>query len=407
MGNAFRFPALISQYGGAFIVIYAVALILVGFPLLHAELSCGVVKPKSGGRAYKIIISAATANSALIALYYGGIATKLASASMGYISIGTSDCPAYISFFAALAVLAAVCAVLAKGAPAMGITGKLSVCLSLALFLPLAVFGVGNLGNVSFSSAAFASGAAWSEGVGQSLLSLSLAAGVMPAFAQALPKGFSPAKTAGKIILANFLGCVIATLAILPFASYISIGGVSVAFTVFPFVICSLSSNAIIKSVLCALTFAALSVVAVHSLCSLAYPLAKILVPRCRFFPVIFGTAAVALTPLFGANGGSVLDCCDRVACCVTAVIIALAEGVYFAKTAHMCGVIGVLTRYVCPFCCIVAALISLCMARFAGFSALDLTLGGVYLAVPWAGAGFSARQCLDSIHALRDSIRN
>ena len=46
LGNAFRFPALCVSYGAAFIFAYAVALAVVCFPLLCAELEFG----REGGR---------------------------------------------------------------------------------------------------------------------------------------------------------------------------------------------------------------------------------------------------------------------------------------------------------------------------------------------------------------------
>ena len=42
LGNALRFPGLCAKYGGgAFLLIYSVALVVLGVPLLNAEIALG------------------------------------------------------------------------------------------------------------------------------------------------------------------------------------------------------------------------------------------------------------------------------------------------------------------------------------------------------------------------------
>lgn len=390
LGNAFRFPALCAQYGAAFIAVYALSLITVCYPLLCAELALGKAKnfDKNGGGVWRIIFCAAAANSALIAAYYGVIASKLASASAGFIAYASPNPPDYSAVFAVVAVCAVACLLLIKGQSALDISGRLSVCLSFALFLPLAGIGLGSA-RLSFDTRVLLCGGAWADGLGQSLLSLSLAAGVMPTFARSLPENFSPAKTAGKITAVNFCGCVVAAFATLPFTDgFAQGGGVACAFTVFPQVVFAVAKSPLSRRIFGAFAYACLCAVAVHSLCSLAYPLVGALARKFKFFPAIFCVLCAVLAPVFAANNCEILNACDRVACSVSAVIIAFAESLYIAKTAHIRGVTAVFVRFICPVCCAFVVVLSLCSARFIGLSPAAIFCAAGALTVPLCAAG-------------------
>lgn len=394
LGNAFRFPALCAEYGAAFILVYALSLAVVCYPLLCAELSLGKAEnlSKKEEKARRVIFKAAAVNSALIAAYYGVIAVKLAASSACFALTSSPELPRYAYVLAALPVFALVCLILSKGSPALGISGKVSVCLSFALFVPLAVVGL-CAAPMRFDAKALICGAAWSDGLGQSLLSLSLAAGVMPAFARSQPEDFSPAKAAAKIIAANFCGCLAAAFATLPFASeFAEGGGVSCAFTVFPQVIYSVAKSYALRRLFGGFAYLALSAVAIHSLSSLAYPSVGCATPKIKYFPALFCLASVALAPVFAANNCEILNACDRAACCISAVVIAFAECLYFAKTAHIRGVTAFLIKFVCLPCCAAVAVLSLCSARFTQFSPYAAACGAVAALIPVVAAIYSAR---------------
>ena len=346
LGNAFRFPALCVKYGAAFVIAYVAVLALVCYPLLVAELSFG--RKNISGKGAKIwswVLRAAAANSALIALYYGVIAAKLGSASLSFAVFGGLETNDFSPlFFAALA--AVLCAVygLIKGAPrTLSVSGKVSVTLSLVLFCALAVAGVVRGG--AFSSldlSCLVSGGIWVDALGQSLLALSLAAGVMPTYAKTLPEGSPSWSAALKIVVANFVICMLATLSILPFSvTFSRTVGIKCALNAYSQVISALFSGGAGSRIFGALLFAVLTVVAVHSLSSLAFPALSAVAAKIRFAPLAFCVVAACLAPLFVCNDMRFLSICDKIACSVNAVAIAVAEVLFFLSQRHITGVIA------------------------------------------------------------------
>ena len=299
-----------------------------------------------------------------------------------------ADLNGYALFALALILsLTAVYALLKGGARAFNMSGKISVCASLALFLPLAVAGIvrgGAFTGTDFSC--LAGGAVWADALGQALLSLSLAAGVMPAFARMQPDAFSPVKTALKITLANFAGCLLAALSTLPFITFIPrTVGVSCGISVYNQVIYALFGGFYARAA-GFLIFGALTLVAVHSLASLSLPaVSRSVTGRGA---IIFVALAALLSPLFLLNGMEALAACDRAACTVNAVLIAAAECLFFASQRHIRGVIGFFVRFICPVACFPLALFSLCTARFGEFSVLAVCCSvGCFCAVLLAAA--------------------
>lgn len=346
LGNAFRFPALCIEHGAAFVFAYAVVLVSVCYPLLVAELNFG--RKELSGKAAKIwkgLMRVAAANSALIALYYGVIAAKLGSASLSFALFSTPQSGSSLLFAAALfAVLGAVYALI-KGSPrTLSVSGKLSVTLSLALFCSLAVAGLMRGGAFStFDFSRLARGDIWLDAIGQALLALSLAAGVMPSYAKTLPEGSSSAVAGLKIVIANFIGCMLATLSVLPFSvTFSRTVGVTCAINAYSQVVFALFSGGAGARVFGFVLFAILTVVAVHSLSSLAFPALSYATDKIRCAPLVFCIAAACLAPIFTIDNMLVLSICDKIACSVNAVAIAVAEGLFFLSQRHIKGAIAV-----------------------------------------------------------------
>lgn len=346
LGNAFRFPALCVSYGAAFVFAYAVVLSVVCYPLLVAELSFG--RKEMSGKAAKIwsaILRAAAANSALIALYYGVIAAKLGSASLSFALFSNPQTSPPLLFAAVLlAVLTAAYALIKGGSRALSVSGKASVTLSLALFCALAVAGAVRGGAFSsFELSRLASGGMWLDALGQSLLALSLAAGVMPTYAKSLPEGSSAATAALKIVVANFVICMLATLSIMPFSvTFSRTVGVLSGINAYSQVICALFPGGAGARIFGTLLFAILTVVAVHSLSSLAFPAVSHAAQKLRFAPLAFCAVAACLAPLFTCDNMLILSVCDKIACSVNAVAIAVAECLFFLSQRHIKGAIAV-----------------------------------------------------------------
>lgn len=383
LGNAFRFPALCAKYGFSFIVAYALCLALVGYPLLCAELNYG----RSGNRDKRagfavFLMRVAVANSAVIALYYGVIACKLGGACLNFSLSSNVDTYAYMPVLTALFIFPAVFFILKNGSGALNVTGKISVCASLTLFFFLAVNGL-TFGITSFSFSSLLCGEVWAEAVGQTLLSLSLAAGVMPTFARAMPK-ITVRSTAIKIIAANFIGCIFSALSVCPFCTSLNVdGGISCAFTVYPQVISATAKGAAGRKILGVCVYGVLTAVSIHSLCSLALPLLSTFKNKRVLFSLVFCSLSALVAPVLSLNEGEALSCCDRVACCVTAVSVAFLECIFFAKQSEGNALTAVLIKLVCPIVCGVAAFLSICSARFFCFCALSLSLGALTALFP------------------------
>lgn len=380
LGNAFRFPALCAKYGFSFIAAYALTLALVGYPLLCAELDFGRSKGcgKLAGFA-RLLMRAAAANSAVIALYYGVIACKLSGAFVNFAIFSNVDTYAYMPYLCAIFIFPAVFLILKKGRCALNVTGKISVCAFLTLFCFLAVKGL-TFGTVILNFSSLLCGEVWVEAVGQTLLSLSLAAGVMPTFARTMPEK-SVYFSSFKIVSANLVGCVLSALAICPFCIGLSVeGGISCAFTIYPQVIAATAKSWAGRKILGAFVYGVLTAVSIHSLCSLAAPLLLKLSGRAA---LIFCTLSALIAPLLCLNECQALSCCDRVACCITAVILAFLECVLFAKRGGGNTLIKALIKVICPIVCGVAALLSICSARFIGFNSLSLSFGVIAALFP------------------------
>ncbi|MGN0823989.1 MAG: hypothetical protein ACI4MB_02835 [Candidatus Coproplasma sp.] len=399
LGNAFRFPALCAKYGFAFIFAYAVCLALIGFPLLCAELNYGrsARRNKANG-VLALIMRAAAANSAVIALYYGVIACKLGGACINFAISANVETYAYMPYLTAFLIFPAVFFILQSGGGALNISGKISVCSSLAVFAFLALKGLFK-GVPLPDLTCLLCGELWVEAVGQTLLSLSLAAGVMPVFAKTM-QGGSIYIAALKIVFANFLGCVMAALSVCPYLYGVKFeGGIACAFTVYPQVVFQAAASLVGRRILGVCVYGALTAVSVHSLCSLATPLLSQLknakssaahkTAQNNNLPVLIFCALSALfAPVLALNGGEALSCCDRVACCVTAVCIAFAECLPFARRGGgnallSNAILRFLIKLICPAVCGVAAFLSVCSARFVGFGALSLCLGALAFAFP------------------------
>jgi NSS family neurotransmitter:Na+ symporter len=310
LGIAMRFPGLCAAYGGgAFIFAYAVCLVVLGYPLLCAEINLGKsvnapfdVSLGSVSRWGKIVGRAACVNSAFIALYY--------SAIMAFIAL--TFCKIFVGSFSA-ANTTTIYSQLCEGGSAVnsltvplifllavcwlviyimlreeGISGgaKFSVTLSCVLFAVVALRGLLYKNSGLALSALFVPKLArlteyklWLEAAAQVLLSLSLAAGVMPTFAPS--DGQPAARCAAVIIGANFFGSVLCAVAL--FTSLYGCGlyelvtknGIITTFAVYPLVLSRMFDSQILCAIFACVFYLSLFFTALQSTLSLLSPLVK------------------------------------------------------------------------------------------------------------------------------------
>lgn len=380
LGNAMRFPGLCARYGVAFVAAYALCLALVCLPLLVAEMSVGAkfrsplsgcigrLSPRAGFLAW-----AAVANSAFIGLYYGGVMLGTGNAALAAAGAEGSF-PQSVALSAV--VWAAVFALLSGGSARLSRSGRLSLCSFLIAILPIAVVGFGNI-KVAFSPLSLLSGAVWTDALCQAMLSLSLAAGVMPAFAAEMSAEVSPARCAAKIVGANFTVCLIAYAAVMPYGVIGGNGdGLSASGELFPRIFAAVYGEGASGKAFSFIAFAALLVVAVQSACSLIFPLVR---EHGGALPAV--CAVGFIISLFLAADGDMVAACDFVACTVAAPLIAAGECLLFARTGRQFmadGAASFLVRYICPAACALAAVFSLCCARISGLGVASLAVAVV-----------------------------
>lgn len=374
LGNALRFPGLCATHGGgAFIFVYALSLAVV-FPVLYAELSLGqrrsgafpltLEKLKKRG---SFVGLAACANSAFVGIYYAGIIVYLIYSACAILPETLSGAPALdtrlfseilhcdgnmpqsISVSAVIllaAVWLLVYAVLKRGAIAS--SAKISLLAQVFAFAVLAVRGLFYENSSVALTALFlpdfsclADGSLWSDALGQALLSLSLAAGVMPAFAKKMPRGSSPAVCAFKIIAANFAGCILSSVGLFcalygcGLFSLVTDNGIVTAFCVYPRAIAALFPSAALSGAFGIIFYSALSLTAFQSAVSLLSAIVSAVAGNKDGAVKILCGAGFVLSSVFATNSASVmLGVCDFTANSVNALLIAAAESLIFASRA-------------------------------------------------------------------------
>lgn len=311
MGAVTRFPALCLEYGGAFIIAYAVVLAAVALPLLSGELRVG---SRSGGGAFRDICpfggavgGLSAVNSAVLCACYGVIicvffvrgCTSYSAINYNY----PADMPQLTPFICAI-VFIALAFFLTRRARTRARVARAAVFFQAGMLIVLAVRGLmysnsfAVLGQVfCVRPALFLSGGMWLSALGQALLSLSVAAGVMPAFAREMPKSLSPVRGAAAITAFNFCGSLLAAVSTLSLAGgggcleELTHSALANALTLYPAALSYAFSNGHICGLFCCAFYCSLTLTAFVSALSLARPA---YVWLCRA-PVSSRTAAFIL----------------------------------------------------------------------------------------------------------------
>ena len=360
LGSVLRFPALVLAYGGAFVAVYAAVCVCAALPLMCAELTlgrrfCGAFPLRGvcplGGVAGGI----SAVNSAAICSCYGVIIALLAVRACtfyGSVKYGSpADMPDLTPVIAVLAFIA-LAFVLTRGAGVRSLIARISVMFQALLFAVLAARGLVYSNAFTVLAQVFAVDGAmllspdvWLAAFGQALLSLSLAAGVMPAFAEDMPAKLPPVLASGIIISVNFVGSLVCAAAALTLAagggslSSLSSGALTNALVLYPAALSAAFSNDYICALFGCMFYCSLTFTAFVSALSLARPAYNWV--RCA--PISARTAAliicaamsVACLPFaFGADL-SIADglCCNIVA--PAAAAFELACLAYYVLTAR------------------------------------------------------------------------
>lgn len=320
LGNALRFPGLCAKYGGgSFLFVYFVALVVLGLPLLNAEIALG--RAFKGGapaclsglskrkRAAGCVGWASAVNSVLTAVIYAGLAgwiictaVTVAPLCMRAHEFSRAEISDY--FFdnvlsarsdgvidgLSLPVLGCIAAAwvvmffcLRGGAGTLAKAAKFTVIIPVVLLALMAGRGMLYENSGQALSALFIPDfsalkdpALWITALGQVFFSLSVAVGVMPVYGSYLPARTNIFTCSLVIAAADFLVSVLASAALFTtlygcgIEDKIGESGIITAFAVYPVAITRLfGDNAALNAVAGALFYASLAMMSVQSAVSM------------------------------------------------------------------------------------------------------------------------------------------
>lgn len=364
LGNALRFPGLCAKFGGGtYLFIYLIALIVMGVPLLNAELALG---RKFGGGAPKCMGSLrrgggklgwmSCVNSVFTAVIYAGLAGWVLYMIYGIIpvastpSLSQSEISGY--FFnevlsarqdgvissISLPVCLTICAAwvimffcIKGGAGTLARAAKFTVILPVILLAFMAARGLMYDNSSAALSALFlpdffalANPELWLSALGQVFFSLSLAVGIMPAYGAYLPEKTNIFSCSLIIAAADFFVSVLASVVL--FTTLYGCGlkgavgesGIITAFAVYPAAICRLfGTNAALNAIAGALFYSSLALIAVQAATSM---LEAFISPFCETFGykrikvvAVFCAIGAAISLIFATSGAPmIVDLSDR-----------------------------------------------------------------------------------------------
>ncbi|MGN0817537.1 MAG: hypothetical protein ACI4L9_01085 [Candidatus Coproplasma sp.] len=354
LGNAMRFPGLCYKYGGAFVIAYAVAL-AAAYPLLCAELSLGKrrrapfpvaiksLSPRAGAVGW-----AACINSAFIAVYYVAVIARLSESALFFgVSLNCQSPRNMPDLTYIFALLVALCCgfLLTRSAKSRANLARVSVTVQTALFILLAARGLiyenafSSLGVLAVRAGDLLNAETWLNALGQALLSLSVAAGVMPSFAVNMPTDSSPERCALVVVAANFCGGLLSAVALITVAAGcnlsgdITSNGFSNAFALFPKALAVTFKDPVVSGIFGTVFLLSLTLTATVSALSLALPLFGALeniLPSCRARALAF--SAVFCISLAFVRYPQAVGVADFIACNAAAPAIAVAESCVFLR---------------------------------------------------------------------------
>lgn len=353
LGNALRFPGLCAKYGGGtFLFIYFIALLVMGVPILNAEIALG---RSMGGGAPKCMARlnkkagpvgwASCFNSLIVAIIYAGLLgwiiamlikivplCKAASRNprtdaAGYffneVLSGNSFSPVVCACIAGAWIVMYFC--LRGGAKSLAATAKFTVVIPIALLAFFAVRGLTyqNAGHALYALfvpdfRALANGELWLTALGQVFFSLSILVGIMPAYGAYLPEGTNIFRDSLIIAGADFFVSVLSSVVLFTtlygcgLQNNISQSGIVTAFVVYPVAITRVFglSHPALNGAVGVLFYFSLAMMAAQSAVSMieaaANPLAekfKIKKKKLALFICLIGAAACLTfaTPLAAA----------------------------------------------------------------------------------------------------------
>lgn len=311
LGNAWRFPGQAAKYGGGtFLVIYIIALITAGFPLLLMELSIGRKMQKGApgamrglNKKFEWVGWSAVSTGFVICTYYAvvlawvlvmcvkafGIAGSKAPGEIFTNEVlRISDSPMNLGGFSAPVLIALAIAwiliyvCIRKGTSSVGKVVKYTVFIPVVLLVVLAINGLTLDGAMDGMKAylipkwsEFGNVNVWIGAFGQVFYSLSIMMAIMITYGSFLNKDSDLTKDTFIIVISDALISFIAGVVIFTTLGYMSAvngqpfsvpeGGIGLAFFVYPQVLALLPGGPIVQTIVSVLFYLALLTLAIDS----------------------------------------------------------------------------------------------------------------------------------------------
>ncbi len=395
LGDSLRFPGLCAKYGGGtFLLIYMIALALIGIPVLNAEIALGRKfrggSPKCMAKLNKRAEPlgwASCFNSLIVAMLYAGILgwiivmlIKIAPLCSSATSMTRAETSGYFftdvlgdkfSPLVLACIIAAWCIMftfLRGGAGSLSRTARYTVIIPVVLLTFFAGRGLlySNSGEALYALfvpdlSALGNAELWLNAVGQVFFSLSVLVGIMPAYGAYLPEGTNVFSDSLIIAFSDFFISVLSSVVLFTtlygcgLQGEISRSGIVTAFMVYPAAITQVfgAGNVVANSVVGILFYASLGMMAAQSSVSMveaaAAPLSeKFNLDKKKVVAVICLAGAAVCVVFASPVAAAALDIADHFANYFNILILGVAEcallGAY-AKKIKLAGEINLYSR--------------------------------------------------------------
>lgn len=393
LGDSLRFPGLCAKYGGGtFTFIYMVSMLVIGIPILNAEIALGR-KFRSGapkcmaklGKRGEALGWASCFNSLGVAVLYAAMlgwiiamafnfvplcknSTAMTRAETGgyffekVLSGGLS--PIVLLCIAAAWVLMFFC--LRNGADSLSKTAKFTVLIPIFLLSAMAVRGLlySNSGTALYALfvpdlTALGNAELWVSAVGQVFFSLSVLVGIMPAYGAYLQDSESVFKDSLIIAFSDFFVSVLSAVVLFTtlygcgLENEFSSSGIVTAFMVYPVALTQLfgCGNTVLNCTAGVLFYASLGMMALQSSASMVEAGANPLTDKFGFdkkkLVLAIALAGAVLCTVFATGiGAAVLDVADHFLNYFNILVLGVFECVLLGKSAVRVNLAGEINRY-------------------------------------------------------------
>lgn len=393
LGDSLRFPGLCAKYGGgSFMLIYIIALTVIGIPVLNAEIAIG---RKLRGGAPKCMASlskrgeglgfASCFNSLGVAVLYAGMLGWIIAMLVNVVPLcknSTSMPRAEIGGFFfdgilknSFSPIVLLCIIVAwammflclkNGADSLSRTAKFTVIVPVFLLTVMAVRGLmySNSATALYALfvpdlSAFADAELWLSAVGQVFFSLSVLVGIMPAYGAYLPDGESVFRDSLIIALSDFFVSVLSAVVLFTtmygcgLENDISSSGVATAFRIYPVAICQLfgAGNTVLNAAAGILFYLSLAMMALQSASSMveaaASPLAEKFSMSKKKLVLIISLIGAGVCLVFATNTGpAVLDVADHFLNYFNILLLGVFECFLLGANEKRQNLVGEINRY-------------------------------------------------------------